>query len=97
MTSTTSQIDPASFRVPSILYTGMGRVRVLVVILFRSTKPLSTKRPVAPQSRRAMKEISCWVSVVTTLTLRCREFSDGVEATTYLHGSFRSHHFKRGR
>ena len=37
-TSTTSRMDPASFRVPSILYTGMGRLRVLVVILFRSTK-----------------------------------------------------------
>src|SRR6267154_941025 len=97
MTSTTSQIDPASFRVPLILYTGMGHVRVLVVILFRSTKPLSTKRPVAPQSRRAMKEISCWVSVVTTSTLRCREFLDGVEVTTYLRGSLRSHRFEWGR
>src|SRR5882762_8738401 len=96
MTSTTSQIDPASFQVPSILYTGMEHMRVLVVILFQSTKPFSMKRLVAPQSRRAMKEISCWVSVVTTSTLRCREFSDGVEVTTYLRGSLRSHRFKRG-
>ena len=45
----------------------------------------------APQSKSAFTDLVSWVSAVMISTVRLREFADGVEATTYLRGSLRSH------
>src|ERR1700720_1723390 len=69
----------------------MARLRVLVVSLPRVTYSRSRKSLVAPQSKSAFTDLVSWVSAVMISTVRLREFADEVEATTYLHGSRRSH------
>ena len=65
--SATLVMEPALFRVPSTLYTGMGWDRFQVGILAHLTKPSLMKSPVAPQSTMASVLTSSSVSVV----LRC--------------------------
>ena len=60
-------MEPASFGVPSTLYTGISWDRFQVGILAHLTKPSLMKSPVAPQSTMASVLTSSSVSVV----LRC--------------------------
>src|ERR1700719_1329333 len=69
----------------------MAELRVLVEQVARVTESQSRKSPVAPQSKSAFTDLVSWVSTVMISTVRLREFADGVEATTYLRGSRRSH------
>ena len=71
--STTSEICPASLKEPSTLKMGMLCERVWVFILFKRTKSLSIRLPVALQSRRASTECSSLVSVIPISTGRSRE------------------------
>ena len=65
--SATLVMEPASFKDPSTLYTGIGWDKFQVGILVHLTKPSSMKCLVAPQSTRASILTSSSVSMV----LRC--------------------------
>ena len=94
--SQTSETFPASFGVPSTLYTLTGWLNFLVVRFFVFTKFPSTKRPVAPQSRRASDATTSPVSSVCIETSSSSEFEFGVDDMTYRSGS-RLSHFGRFR
>ena len=94
--SQTSDMLPASFSVPSTLYTGMGRLSFFVVSLFCCTKLEFTKRSVAPQSRRPFVDSTVPVSVVCIEIGISRDFEPGVVATTYRSGRRFSHFGRHG-
>jgi hypothetical protein len=82
MASHTSEILPASFRVPSTLETGMGQLSVLVTSRFHLTKSEWANRSVAPQSSSAFDTNTSPVSVVCIATLSSNDFELRDEAMT---------------
>jgi hypothetical protein len=78
--STTSVMEPASFKVPSTLRTGIGRESVLVLSRFALTKSRFINLPVAPESTKALRDLTSPVSVVSISTLSLRE-REGVESS----------------
>src|SRR5258708_39395545 len=76
MTSTSSVMDPFSFRVPSTLWTGTGFGRGQVPSLCFWAKAWLTNIPVAPELRRAEVETECREVVVWSSTLMLRVQAD---------------------
>jgi len=65
------------------------------MILFRSTKTFVHKKAGGSTVEESHEGYQLLVSVVTISTLSVG-VSEWCDATTYLHGSLRSHRFKRG-
>jgi hypothetical protein len=74
-----------------MLYTFTGWLNFLIMRFFAFTTFSLTKRPVAPQSRRAGDATTSPVSRVCIETLSLSEFELGVEDMTYHLGSRLSH------
>ena len=89
--SHTSDMLPASFSVPSMLYTGIGWLSFFVVSLCRCMKLECTKRSVVLQLRRPFVNSIVPVSVVCIKIGSLRDFKLGIVATTYRLGSRFSH------
>ena len=96
--SATLVMEPASFKDPSTLYTGIGWDKFWVGILVRSTKPSLMKSPVAPQSTRASIPTSSSVSVVLRCTgIKIELGPCSSDQMTSLEASFFSYLGQRGR
>ena len=71
---TASVIEPASFRDPSTLYTGIGWVNFSKLNRQLLAYCLSINSPVAPESTRAVMDFFSTVSVVLISTFKFSEF-----------------------
>src|SRR5260221_9864753 len=76
MTSTSSMMDPFSFRVPLTLWTGTGFGRGQVSSLCFWTKAQLTNIPVVPESRRVEVETDHREAVVWSSMLMLRAWAD---------------------
>src|ERR1700675_2926819 len=95
VTSTISDIAPASFGVPSTLKTGMGLRKERVGMSFAFAYSASMNSPSAPQSRRAWR-LCLQPEVVSMSTLRSRELELRIAEMVNFCGSRRSQRVREG-
>src|ERR1700675_3007115 len=95
VTSTISDIAPASFGVPSTLKTGMGLRKERVGMSFAFAYSASMNSPSAPQSRRAWR-LCLQPEVVSMSTLRSRELELRIAKMVNFCGRRRSQRVREG-